>query len=704
MNRRRLSRAASLGLVLACGLVLALAGTPAAQTTPGTVDTSFGGGDGFVSALGSMAFARAMAVDSLGRILAVGDYNGAWVILRFTTDGQLDTTSFGSSGQVGLFGQGLCDRALDVTTQLIGNDEKIVVVGLTGFYADQQFTVVRLNADGSMDSSFGTNGIVQAEISPYGSGSYAVAVQPDGKIVVAGFSFNKDHRAALTVARYNVDGSLDTQTFGTPNSPKDVKRGAPPHKGYIIDDIAAETNDNVYPGAIALQVDGKIVVAGFSGQSGLFQYQSWEGWTVARYTAGGSVDATFGTNGKVIAETLPPWFDRRQAKGVAIQADGKILVSGRGWTSDLSEFDAVVMRYNANGSADDTFGTNGLTRSWLTGEQDHGGPVAMQSDGKILVADKYLSDMAVFRFNQNGTPDTSFGTSHTGLSDLVGASPGSTEFVYSLALDANGGIFVGGSTDGAGLDVAKFHGDAPVTTPPAAPTALMATAASSSQIDLSWTDNASDEQGFKIERSPDGSAWVQIATVAADATSYNDTGLAPSTTYYYRVRAYNAAGDSAYSGPAFATTQQAPPPVDYLAASDIPVAGTVTGSYSDTHAAGGAIEAITEIESGGNPASKRYSYLEHRWSFNDVAQGRSFRVKWTHVPAGDGDSFEFKYSTDGSTFQTFASASWDNGYQIHVFPNPVSGTVYIRVCDTDRTKGHRLLDTISIDHMFIRSE
>ena len=98
--------------------------------------------------------------------------------------------------------------------------------------------------------------------------------------------------------------------------------------------------------------------------------------------------------------------------------------------------------------------------------------------------------------------------------------------------------------------------EVPVT--PAAPTGLAAAAVSSSQIDLTWADNANNETGFKIERSPDGVTWAQIATAAANATTYSDLGLAASTSYSYRVRAYNTAGDSAYSNTATAVTAAAP--------------------------------------------------------------------------------------------------------------------------------------------------
>src|SRR5690606_33284731 len=111
---------------------------------------------------------------------------------------------------------------------------------------------------------------------------------------------------------------------------------------------------------------------------------------------------------------------------------------------------------------------------------------------------------------------------------------------------------------GTSRDNASFD-NVVVTTPPAAPSGLSASAVSSSQINLSWTDNANDETGFAIDRATNSTFTTGLvtSTVGANATSYNATGLSANTTYYFRVRATNAAGASANSSTANATTQSA---------------------------------------------------------------------------------------------------------------------------------------------------
>ncbi|TLM98310.1 hypothetical protein FDZ71_17285, partial [bacterium] len=147
--------------------------------------------------------------------------------------------------------------------------------------------------------------------------------------------------------------------------------------------------------------------------------------------------------------------------------------------------------------------------------------------------------------------------------------------------------------------------------------------------------------------------------------------------------------------------------IDDVADSDIAVSGTVSGSYINTRTSNDVYEAITEIESGGNPAS-RYSYLEHKWTIGVTGHDTvTFYVQAHHTANTEGDDFVFAYSTDNSSYTdmvTVTKTSDDDTYQSYAMPSDTNGTVYIRVKDTDRTAGRRTLDTIYVDHMYIRSE
>ena len=147
--------------------------------------------------------------------------------------------------------------------------------------------------------------------------------------------------------------------------------------------------------------------------------------------------------------------------------------------------------------------------------------------------------------------------------------------------------------------------------------------------------------------------------------------------------------------------------VDDPATSDVAVKGTVSGSYVDTWTDDGVNESITERESGGKP-SKRFSYLEHIWTF-DVLGGSAvtFYLNGYRTASADGDDFVFAYSTDATAYVemfTLFNTSDDGGYESYSLPSATQGTVYVRVADTDRTPSHLGLDTVYIDHMFIRSE
>jgi len=244
------------------------------------------------------------------------------------------------------------------------------------------------------------------------------------------------------------------------------------------------------------------------------------------------------------------------------------------------------------------------------------------------------------------------------------------------------------------------------TAAPEAPTGLTAVPFSDTQIELSWSDNSTNEDGFKIERSLDGSGWLEIAGTDKDIAQYIDSSLAPETTYYYRVRAFNSVGDSGYSNTAYATTDATPIAQDITAGGEILGAGVVSGTYNNTWYDDGTVESVTERQSGGRPSS-RYSYLEHTWTFTVPPGSATFYLNAWSNQSTDNDSFRFAYSVDNTNFTDMVSVAGGDdatGWYSYILPPGISGTVYVRVTDTDRTAGNLNLDTVSVDQMYFLVE
>jgi uncharacterized delta-60 repeat protein len=280
---------------------------------------------------------------------------------------------------------------------------KTVVLHLTFFVLQHSL----MAQSGSLDLSFDTDGIVTTLISFSGNKAYAVTTQADGKIVTAGESSN-GNQLFFTVTRYNADGSLDN-TFD--------------NNGIVTTQIG--TND--FARGVAIQPDGKIVVAGYSIVATQFVF------ALARYNTNGSLDNSFGNNGIVITALGSGDYGR----AVAIQADGKIIVVG----SSAERF--VVIRYNSNGSLDVSFGNNGIVITTV-GTYDQGHAAAIQTDGKILAGGyTEIGNQLVFtvlRYNTNGSLDASFGNN-----GIATASIGqSDDRAYGMVLQPDGKIVLAG--------------------------------------------------------------------------------------------------------------------------------------------------------------------------------------------------------------------------------------------------------------------
>ncbi len=250
--------------------------------------------------------------------------------------------------------------------------------------------------------------------------------------------------------------------------------------------------------------------------------------------------------------------------------------------------------------------------------------------------------------------------------------------------------------------IAGFRASA-ATTAPAAPSALTALASAHDAIDVAWSDNSSNETTFEVQRSPDGSAWATIAILGANSVGYGDNGLQPETTYHYRVRAQNGAGNSSFSNTVFTATQALPDSIDASAQSDVFTTGTVAGSYVATMNADGSIETITEQHAGGPKRSRKQSY-EHGWTF-DVAGGAGGVVASVDAWVSGNEGANFYYSVDAGANWTmmFTVANTSSGTpQMFALPGGTSGPIMIEVRDATQTNGETI-DSVSVDHVVLTS-
>jgi uncharacterized delta-60 repeat protein len=415
-------------------LVLAAWPLPNALAAGGTLDTTFGTLGKVTTAIGSAGdVANAVAIQADGKIVTAGwSYNGTdddFALARYNTNGSLDTT-FDTDGKVTTAIGTSDDVALSVAIQ---SDGKIVAAGWSNNGTDRDFALARYNADGSLDATFDTDGKVTTAIGSASDGASAVAIQSDGKIVTAGWSYNGTN-LDFALARYNTDGSLDT-TFGT--------------GGKVTTPIGV-TDDQAE--AVAIQSNGKIVAFGQTNNG-----TDWD-FALARYNTNGSLDTTFDTDGKVVT---PFGSGDDEAYGVAIQADGKIVTAGS--YDNGTDWDFALARYNANGSLDTTFDTDGKVVTSFGPGYDIAYGVAIQADGKIVAAGTNGagdSGFALARYKTNGTLDTTFDTDGK-VTTAIGSVD---EQAYSVAIQSDGKIVAVGLTNSGTDDdfaLARYNSASP---------------------------------------------------------------------------------------------------------------------------------------------------------------------------------------------------------------------------------------------------
>jgi uncharacterized delta-60 repeat protein len=304
-------------------------------------------------------------------------------------------------------------------------------------------------AAGDVDKTFGNNGKVVSDLFGQIEVANAIALQSDGKIITAGYTApltNSSSRGDFALARYHSDGTPDA-TFG--------------NNGKVSTDFDATHRDQA--NAVAIQGDGKIIAAGFTSFSGSNDNTDFA-LALARYQADGTLDSTFGNNGKVVTNISNPSdfniYYRESINAIAVQKDGRIIATGTAFLNFTQSMDFTTLRYHADGSLDHSFGTNGrvftnFTHTTPSEPNDSAGEVFLQNDGKIIIAGRvhHLSfDYGIARYNSDGSPDATFGQGGQVATSLLRQAPGNAGKETAMAVQGDGKIIVGGFTQTNGVN------------------------------------------------------------------------------------------------------------------------------------------------------------------------------------------------------------------------------------------------------------
>ena len=356
--------------------------------------------------------------------------NYFWELARYNPDGSLDA-SFGNGGKVVTNFGTSGEEARAVAVQ---PDGKIVVAGNVGG-GGARIGLARYLPDGSLDATFGSGGEVLTTVQG-NDVAYALAVQPDGRIVVAGSSGPAYQvQSDFVVLRYNPDGSPDA-TFGTQG---------------VVTTFFGPTDSQAH--SVLLQPDGRIVAVGFTSSSGgNFHF------AVARYNPDGSLDTTF--NGTGTETTNFGEFDA--AYGAALQPDGKVVAAGSFYYDSPdgyhSKTELALARFLPRGGLDPTFGSGGKVETDLGGQDQSAKAVALQPDGRVVVAGVYNppnspSAFLLARYNPDGTLDTTFGSGGKAVTKIA---PNDNDGAYALALQPDGRAVAAGSSTSYDFAVARY--------------------------------------------------------------------------------------------------------------------------------------------------------------------------------------------------------------------------------------------------------
>lgn len=540
-----LSRFTAVAMLITCA---GLANTAAGQ---GAQDFTYGSGG--VASVGSPTINEAwndIRLQPDGKVVVAGTSGsallgggGSLLVARLLPSGALDTTFNGggtsilpiaAGKSIALQPDGKILVAGDGSTQTF-TDFNGLVIGQTAA-APADITIARLNADGTLDFSFGNNGLVRTDFAAGGvDTAERLILLPSGKFWVIGAASTSRgvNVTAWSITAYNANGTLDA-TFGNAGR-------------TLIDFGQATLSASAFD---AIMQGDKVVIAGTTGSN----------FAVARVNNNGQLDATFGTGG--VAQLADPNSlpgGTLRATSVIALPDGRLFANGNYTFFDsdagsVSTSLAFAVRLSADGQPDPTF-----TSFPFFSLVASAGSSAAVSNGRVVIG---VSSGKLIRLNEDGSRDNTFGNG--GIFQLQAVGSGSS--VYSaenLLTLPDGRLLAAGSTinfvggnliyqTNAAVTRVDVNGSPtppppPAPTPPAAPTNVATTSITATRVALSWRDNANNETAYIVERSLNArfTSPVQLASLAANTTTFADSTVAARTTYYYRVTARNAQGSAA---------------------------------------------------------------------------------------------------------------------------------------------------------------
>ncbi|MBK8245085.1 MAG: hypothetical protein IPK88_16785 [Saprospiraceae bacterium] len=336
-----------------------------------------------------------------------------YFVIRCKNNGELDE-SFNQNGKLIIDFYGKDDFCYDLAQQPDGKILMTGIVSLPNF--ERKAGIVRLNTNGTLDSTFGTNGISISSFIHKGEDSRAILVQKDGKIIISGsISFSTpSFTTECALFRYNSDGTID-QSFGTSGI------------------ATAKVPNGYYPSFAIQQFDNKIISGGYLLGNNTDVY-------MLRFNSDGTLDNSFGINGKVQTDFNS---EDEYAYKIALQSDNKILIVAGIRNATGSDFG--ILRYNTDGSLDNTFGFNGKVVTDFSLFNNVSNSIAIQEDQKIVIAgfvgDSPNHNFALARYNASGSLDLSFGNNGKVVTDFGGDDAG-----FDITLQKDNKILVAGNS------------------------------------------------------------------------------------------------------------------------------------------------------------------------------------------------------------------------------------------------------------------